>query len=114
MAEDEEKILIFNAAGVKPPWWRRKRITFFYVDTPDYKADDLLEKYGVPVKYIGDRVKEDDGYIIVECRVKYEDVEDFLNVMHELQRLMLICGYRDYEEICREWVARMKEEYADE
>ena len=110
MVEDEEKVYIFNAVCMEPKWWQRKRLTFFYVDTPDYKADGLFEKYGVKVKFIGDYAKEANNYVIVECRVKVEDGKDFLNIMHELQRLMLICGHRDYEEFCREWVAKMEGE----
>ena len=111
MAEDE-KILIYNAVGLNRRWWQ-KRWTFFYVDTPDYKADGLFEKHGVPAKIVVDYVKEGSPFVFVEFRVKYKDVEDFLDVMYELQKLMLICGHRDYEEFCREWIAKMEAEDDD-
>ncbi len=96
MAEDE-KILIYNAVALVPRWWR-KRLTFFYVDTHDYKGDDMAEKHGVKVKYIGDYAKEDSPYIIVQCKVWNRDVDSFLQAMHDLQRIMLISGHFDYEE----------------
>lgn len=111
MAEDE-KILIYNAVGLNRRWWQ-KRWTFFFIDTPDYKGDDMIEKHGIRVKYIGDYDRKDSPYIIVSCKVRDQDIEEFLHAMHDLQRIMLISGHFDYEEFCREWVAKMEAEDDD-
>lgn len=96
---NNDHIDIYNAFAMMPSRWSRK-ITFFYVDTPDHKADKLIEKRGIRVKYLDDTVKENDPYVICSCRIPKKQLEDFLAAMHELQNLMLICGHHDYEEYC--------------
>lgn len=95
------RIEIYNAVALWPHWWNRK-ITFFYVDTPDYKADSLIEKRGIRVKYLHDHRRDNDSFCVCSCRIPKKQLEDFLDAMYELQNLMLICGYDDYEEYCDE------------
>jgi len=95
------RIHIYNAFAVTPSRWSR-RITFFYIDTPDHKADNLIEKRGIRVKYLHDEVRDGDPYYVCACRIPKKQLEDFLEAMYELQKLMLICGHNDYEEFCNE------------
>ena len=106
-------INIFNAFAVLPHWWDRK-ITFYYVDTPDYKADNLIEKRGIRVKYLHDHRRDGDPFCICSCRIPKKQLEDFLAAMHELQNLMLICWYSDYEEFCNEVHNMFMEDEADD
>lgn len=98
---NNEHIHIYNAFAVQPRWWSRK-VLFYYVDTPDHKADNFIEKRGIRVKYLYDEKRDGDSYYICSCRIPKKQLEDFLAAMHELQNLMLICGHSDYEEFCNE------------
>ena len=106
-------INIFNAVAVLPHWWNRK-IKFYYVDTPDYKADNLIEKRGIRVKYLHDHRRDGDSFRVCSCRIPKKQLEDFLEAMYELQNLMLICGYDDYEEYCNEVRDMLSEGKADD
>lgn len=97
---DDEHIEIYNAVALAKRWWQR-RWTFFYADTPDYKADNILERRGVNVKYGSEFRNDDEKYIIVTCKILPDEIDDFLEAMHTLQNLMIIAGYTDYEDFCR-------------
>ena len=60
--------------------------------------------------YESDNVK----YVGIMCRVWKRQLDDFLDCMNDMQRNMLICGYTDYEEFCRELESKMDEEDAYE
>ena len=96
---NNENIDIYNAWAVGVAWWRRK-VTFVYIDTPDHKADNLIDKRGIRVRYLDDAFKDGEPYYVCACRVPKKRLVDFLDAMYELQNVMLICGYHDYEEYC--------------
>lgn len=39
-------------------------------------------------------------YVLIMCSVPKKRLDEFVDVMHELENRMLILGYRDYEEAC--------------
>lgn len=104
---------IYNAFAWEPRWWNRK-VTFVYVDTTDYKADNLIEKRGIRIKYLEDAKKDDMDYCICACRIPKKQIGDFLDAMYELQNLMLICGHLDYEEVCGEVRKMLMEDEDDD
>ena len=110
---NNERIEIYNAFAFEPRWWSRK-ITFVYVDTPDYKANSLIEKRGIRVKHLEDAQHEDIPYYICACRIPKKQTGDFLDAMYELQNLMLICGHLDYEEVCGEVRKMLMEDEDDD
>ncbi len=39
-------------------------------------------------------------YVLIMCSIPQKRLDEFVDVMHELENRMLILGYRDYEEAC--------------
>lgn len=107
--QEPERIELWNMAIIRPHWWL-PWLKVFYFDCPQFLSYNLLDKYGVnPFLF---EFKESDGckYIGVKCRVWIKDMDNFFLCMHELQRNMMICGYSDYKEFCREWQKQYTEE----
>lgn len=104
-----ENIELWNMALIDPKWYKPWH-TVFYVDSPQYLSFNLFDKYSLHPFFF--REKEMDGckYIGIMCCIRFSRLEDFLMCMHELQRNMMICGYNDYEEFCREVQAEMDAE----
>lgn len=73
---------------------------FLYFDNPDSFADNIFIKNKVKVKFKAKLASDDYSYIAVICKVKKKFREAFLESLNELERKMLICGYRDYSNFC--------------
>lgn len=56
----------------------------------------------VKVKYKGEYAKAESPYRIVLCRVKKRDAERFEEALDKLKVKMLLTGYSDYPDMCRE------------
>jgi len=111
---DEDKpIEIYNAFIWAKHWWQR-RCGVLYIDTPDYKADNILERYGVRIKYLNDYASPESYYIIVSAKIPENELEAFLSAMDDLQKLMLISGHLDYEKFCRKIRHWIEEDMSDD
>ena len=78
---------------------------YMFVDIPEHKADHLFIDHKVSVWFDGDFSKPGEHYRIVVCHIRKRDENMFLEALSELPRIMMLLGYRDYEEYCEEFVA---------
>jgi hypothetical protein len=103
MDEDLETIEIFNAVMINPsklkPWH-----TLFYIECPQFLSFKLFDKYNVKPFFFRFKESNETKYIGVICCVRKKQIEDFMKCMYEMQKDMVICGYRDYEKFCRETI----------
>ena len=88
-------------------YWRMKDFSIFsvpyaYVDHSSYQADRLFAQNKVRMKFKGEYVKAESPYCIVFCKVRKKDAERFEEALGKLESKMLLLGYRDYPEVCRE------------
>lgn len=101
MDEEKKSIEIYNAFALEKRWWQWW-YTVVYIDTKDYKADNILERHGVRAKSINEFEKSECDYVIETAKIPAKQFVEFLISMDELQKLMIISGFLDYEEFCRE------------
>ena len=111
--KEPEIIDLWNTALFTPRWWK-PWYTFFYIDCPQFLSYNLFDKYNLNPFFFRYKEHEDGKYIGVKCCVRKRRIDDFLECMNDMQRNMLICGYNDYEEFCREVQEAMDEEDADD
>lgn len=111
--KEPETIELWNMAFFNPAWWK-PWYTFFYVDCPQYLSFNAFDKYGVKPFWMRFSETDEQKYVGVICRVWKRQFYEFLECMNEMQRTMIICGYNDYEDFCRELQSKMDEEEADE
>ena len=95
-------------------FWRMRDFSVFsvpyaYVDHSSYLADTLFVQNKVRLKFKGEYVKSESPYRIIFCKVRKKDTERFEEALERLNNKMLLCGYRDYPEVCSE-IAGMLEE----
>lgn len=95
-------------------YWRMKDFSIFsvpyaYVDHSSYQADQLFVQNKVRMKFTGEYAKAESPYRIVFCKVIKKDAERFEEVLGKLKSKMLLLGYRDYPDVCRE-ITKMIEE----
>lgn len=109
----EQVIELWNMAVINPKRWK-PWFTVFYVDCPQYLSFNAFDKYGVRPFWMRFYESDDVKYVGVMCRVWKGQFDEFLECMNDMQRNMLICGYNDYEEFCRELQNKMDEEDADD
>lgn len=69
---------------------------YVYIDVNDYHADALFIQEEVNVKFVKEYEKEDSCYIIIYCKVLKKDERKFLRALENLEKKMLLLGYRDY------------------
>lgn len=96
-----DKIEIYNAFCInehklKP--WR----TFIFVDCPQYLATKCFSNYGVNPLVFKEMYYPELKYSAFVCAIRKSKTNEFLHAMHDLQKAMLICGYSDYQEFCKE------------
>ena len=95
-------------------YWRMKVCSIFsvpyaYVDHSSYQADRLFVQNKVRMKFKGEYAKAESPYCIVFCKVRKKDAERFEEALEKLKNKMLLLGYRDYSDVCKE-IAKMIEE----
>lgn len=101
-----EPIELWNIAFFEPVWYK-PWYSFFFIDCPQYLSDNIFSKHGIRPFFCRFYEKPDIKYIGITCSIRKKHLDEFLECMHELQRNMVICGYSDYEEFCRETLAEM-------
>ena len=72
------------------------------VEGREREAVRLLEERGFANLEVKNRCTHRDWpqYVIFSCRIPKKRSEEFLDAMRELEKRMLIFGYRDYEKAC--------------
>ena len=95
-------------------YWRMKDFSIFsvsyaYVDHSSYQADRLFAQNKARMKFKGEYVKAESPYCIVFCKVRKKDTKQFEEALDRLKNKMLLLGYRDYPDVCRE-ITKMIEE----
>ena len=112
--KDLTPVEIWNAFGVVhakwKPWYK-----FIVVDCPQYMAMTVLERHGVDPAVISVLREDNSGkYMMLVVRILKKHLGAFLEAMEELQRNMVICGYTDYPDFCRELTGYVCEEDEDD
>jgi len=74
---------------------------FFYIDVREYLADKLFLDYKIPIKWTREFSHKDSPYLVIFCKVPKKEIPKFEKAMEDLKNKMLICGHRDYEELCK-------------
>jgi len=75
---------------------------YCFVDTEKYLADELFIRHRVSVKFQQEYQKDGMNYLIIFCKVRKRDKEEFLEALKELKNKMLLLGYTDYQDFCEE------------
>lgn len=77
------------------------RCVYLFADVPGYRADSLLIRAKVPVRFAHRELRRDGSpYVLVFCRFKKRYEERFLACMADLERALIMEGYADYGEFC--------------
>lgn len=111
--KDLTPVEIWNAFGVVhakwKPWYK-----FIVVDCPQFMAMTVLERHGVHPAIITVLSESDScKYMMLTVRIRKKHLGPFLEAMEELQRDMLICGYTNYPDFCRELITDSDDEEGD-
>ena len=69
---------------------------FLFFDTTPYLADQLFIRHKVRVQFASEYAREGSPYLAILCRVRKREVPEFLTVLEELKKKMLLCGHLDY------------------
>ena len=79
--------------------WLPFRKMFAYMDASDqYRADELLRKYHLKVKFKNEWATPENRYRIIFCSVPKKQAQQFKDAMEEMPGRMLLLGYEDYSE----------------
>ena len=103
----EEEYLMKNFWRMRD--WSIFSVPYAYVDHCSYLADTLFVQNKVRLKFNREYTKTESPYHIIFCKVRKKDAERFEEALERLNNKMLLCGYRDYPEVCSE-IAEMLEE----
>lgn len=81
---------------------------FAFLDTGEYLADGLFIKYQVPVKFMQEYGREALPYRMIFCRIRKQDESAFLEALRELPNKMLLCGYPEYTDKCKQFIEKVE------
>ena len=73
---------------------------YCFVDTEKYLADALFIRHGVRVNFQQEYQKAGTNYLIIFCKVRKKEKEEFLAALEELKNKMILLGHVDYQEFC--------------
>ena len=76
---------------------------FCFIDTKEYLADALFIKYKVRVWFQKEAHKSNTDFVFIFCKVKKSDINKFLEALGELKKKMILLGYSDYQNFCKEY-----------
>ena len=83
--------------------WRPFRKMFAYMDAADrYRADELLRKYKLQVKFKNEWTSPEGRYRMIFCSVPKKQAAKFKEAMAQMPDRMLLLGYDDYAEYWKE------------
>lgn len=92
-AVDPDKIPLFLVLEVT-----KKTMKLVYVDTLDMLSEKVFREHGLKVKILNVADCEDKRYQFVGCRISGRDIDQFRTCIEDLERKLLLTGYRDYRE----------------
>lgn len=79
--------------------WQPFRKMFAYMDAANsYRADELLRKYKLKVKFKNEWTSPEGRYRMIFCAVPKKQAEQFKEAMEQMPDRMLLLGYDDYSE----------------
>lgn len=64
----------------------------------------LFIKYKVTVDFGDEYVKENSPYHVIFCKIRKRDEKKFLDALSEMYDKMLLMGYKDYQEVCDNFI----------
>lgn len=76
------------------------KANYAFFDVSDYYADNLFIQHKVKVNFLKEFQNGENHYIVIFCKVKKRDAKELEEVIEELEKKMIICGYTDYPEFC--------------
>ena len=77
----------------------KKTMKLVYVDTKNHDSVRVFEEANLKVKRINEEATDDARYIFTGCRINKRDTDLFRECIENLERKLILTGYRDY----REW-----------
>jgi hypothetical protein len=81
---------------------------FAYMDASDhYRADELLRKYKLKVKFKNEWCAPNNRYRMIFCTVPKRQAALFKEAMAEMPARMLLLGYEDYSEYWTEMLTSL-------
>ena len=81
---------------------------FAYMDASDhYRADELLRKYKLKVKFKNEWCAPNNRYRMIFCTVPKKQSELFKEAMAEMPGRMLLLGYENYSEYWTEMLTSL-------
>ena len=78
--------------------------SYMFLDCDEYLADQLFIKYKVTVDFGDEYVKENSPYHVIFCKIRKRDEKKFLDALSEMYDKMLLMGYKDYQEVCDNFI----------
>ena len=80
------------------------KFQYVFLDSEDYLADQLFIKYKVTVDFGDEYVKENSPYHVIFCKIRKRDEKKLLDALSEMYDKMLLMGYKDYQEVCDNFI----------
>ena len=88
--------------------WLPFRKMFAYMDAADhYRADELLRKYRLKVKFKNEWYAPNGRYRLIFCTVSKKKAMLFKKAMAEMPGRMMLLGYDDYSEYWTEMLTSL-------
>ena len=102
-AHTSERNGLYNCCLMRTAFPRNLLIMdFMIIQGINNESDSILKKHGVrsfkPVNAF--RHRQWPQYVLLGCQVRKSEAERFVDAMYELERNMLLLGYRDYQDAC--------------
>ena len=92
---DNEKMNCMKLTGI--PFFKHLFYEYYvYVDSSDYKADNIFLNKKIHVSIIKEWYHPNEKYWLVNVRVRKKDVQAFEDSMEQLAKKQLITGNVDY------------------
>lgn len=90
---DPDKVPLFLVLEVT-----KRTMKLVYLDTPQILSEKIFREHGLKVKIMNVADCEDKQYQFVGCRINGKDIDQFRECLEDLERKLLLTGYRDYRE----------------
>lgn len=82
--------------------WRPFSCQYVFLDTKEYLADRLFISHKIPVRFGSEYVNKKSKYVVIFCRIRKWNEEQFKEALAALPDKMLLMGYTDYADFCKE------------
>ena len=75
----------------------KKTMKLVYVDTPEMLSEKIFREHSLKVKIMNVADSADDRFQFVGCRISGRDIDLFRECIEELERKLILTGYRNYD-----------------